>query len=54
VQEEAGIQNPERRRTAHIRAGHVDTDQHFVDWKVKGMKCSILSALELAICEIVK
>jgi hypothetical protein len=31
VQGEAGLQNPESRRTVHLRAGHVATDQHFTD-----------------------
>jgi hypothetical protein len=36
VQGVEGSQNPERRRTVHLQAGHVDIDQHFADWRVKG------------------
>jgi hypothetical protein len=37
VIEEAGVQNPERRRIVHLRVGHVDIDRRFADWEVKGM-----------------
>jgi hypothetical protein len=32
-----GSQNPERRRTVHLQAGHVVIDRQFIDWRVKGM-----------------
>jgi hypothetical protein len=43
---EAGLQNPERRRTIHLRARHVVINQHFADWKVKGRRFSNFSKLQ--------
>jgi len=40
VKGEVGLKNPESKRTIHLQAGHVVTDQHFTDWKVKGRRCS--------------
>ena len=37
VEGEEGLQNPERRRTVHLRVGHVEKYCQFADWKVKGM-----------------
>jgi hypothetical protein len=51
---EAGLQNPESRRIVHLREGHMDIDNHFADWKVKGMKCSSLSPPKIVICKIAK
>jgi hypothetical protein len=36
VQGVEGSQNPERRRTVHLQAGHVGIDRQFADWRVKG------------------
>ena len=47
MQGEAGLQNPERRRTVHLRAGHVVTDHHFANWKVKGRKFSNLPTRDM-------
>jgi hypothetical protein len=31
VQDEASLQNPERRRTVHLQVGHIASDWHFAD-----------------------
>ena len=36
VQGVEGSQNPERRRTVHLQAGHMGIDRQFADWRVKG------------------
>jgi hypothetical protein len=48
VKGETRSQNPERRRTVHLQAGHAVKDHHVADWKVKVTGFSNLLRLQYA------